>query len=83
MITVYTQPDCRPCKRVIGKLEEAGIDFETVDLSTDALARDFVQRAYQAKSTPVVADDAEGSVIVGYQPDKLKTLIERHNNAGV
>lgn len=32
-ITVYSQPDCLACKRVIKKLEEAGADVEIVDIS--------------------------------------------------
>lgn len=74
MITVYTQPDCRPCKRVMDKLTAAGISFETVDISKNAFAKDFVTRVYQAKSTPVI-EYADGQAIVGYQPDKLKELI--------
>jgi glutaredoxin-like protein NrdH len=78
MITVYTQPDCRPCKRVIEKLEEAGVEIDIVDLTKDMAAKDFVQRAYQAKSTPVVVDDVTGEVIVGYQPDRIKKMILDH-----
>lgn len=75
LVTVYTQPDCRPCKRVIKKLEEAGIEIEVVDISKDLLAKDYVSRVLQAKSTPVI--EAYGfPVIVGYQPDKLKDIIE-------
>jgi glutaredoxin-like protein NrdH len=75
LVTVYTQPECRPCKRVIKKLEDAGIELEVVDISRDLLAKDYVSRVLRAKSTPVV--EAYGfPVIVGYQPDKLKEFIE-------
>lgn len=75
LVTVYTQPDCRPCKRVINKLKDEGIVLEVVDISKDLLAKDYVTRVLKAKSTPVV--EAYGfQPIVGYQPDKLKEFIE-------
>lgn len=76
MIVVYTQPDCRPCKRVIQKLEAAGIDHEVVDLSKNLIARDYVTKVLLVFSTPIVEED-DGELIVGYQPDRLKKMIER------
>lgn len=74
VVTVYTQPECLPCKRVISKLQEAEIDIEVVDISKDLLAKDYVTRVLRAKSTPVV--EARGfEPIIGDQPDKLKDLI--------
>lgn len=74
VVTVYTQPECLPCKRVVKKLEEAGVPIDVVDISKDMLAKDYVTRVLRAKSVPVV--EAPGfEVIVGYQPDKLKDLI--------
>lgn len=75
LVTVYTQPECRPCKRVISKLQQAGIEIEIVDLTRDLLAADYVKRVLRATSTPIV--EAYGFLpIVGYQPDKLKEFIE-------
>lgn len=79
MIVVYTQPECRPCKRVIQKLEEAGVEHEVVDLSKNLIARDYVSKVLLLSSTPIVEED-DGDLIVGYQPDKLKQLIERHTS---
>lgn len=81
MINVYTQPDCRACKRVMGKLEEAGIRFGAVDVSLDDDARDYVVSELGAKSTPVVLDTETGEYIAGYQPDLLRIFIkERLDN---
>jgi glutaredoxin-like protein NrdH len=77
MIYVYTQPGCRPCKQVAAKLLGAGVEHTVVDLSKNLLAADYVKRSLQAKSTPVVEDDDSQEVIIGYQPDRLKKLIER------
>jgi glutaredoxin-like protein NrdH len=76
-VTVYTQPLCRPCKRVVKKLEEAGIPVEQIDISKDLVAADYVKRWLQASSVPVVEADGYNP-IVGYQPDLLKYLIETY-----
>lgn len=74
-VTVYTQPLCRPCDRVKNKLLAAGIDFEEVDILQDDKAYSFLKYTLGAQSTPVVIGP-EGWTIVGYQPDKLKDLID-------
>jgi glutaredoxin-like protein NrdH len=76
-VTVYTQPLCRPCKRVVNKLEEAGIPVEQIDISKDLVAADYVKRWLQASSVPVIEADGYNP-IVGYQPDLLKYLIETY-----
>ena len=74
VVTVYTQPDCIPCKRVVSKLQDAGVPVDVVDIAKDAVSRDYVSRVLRATSVPVV--EAPGfEVIRGYQPDKLKDLI--------
>lgn len=74
-VVVYTQPGCLPCKRVIRKLGEAGIGVEAVDVSKDLAAKDYITKCLHAKSTPVI--EADGfDPILGYQPDKLKELID-------
>ncbi len=76
MITVYTQPGCRPCKRVLAKLLEAGLPHKVVDVSVDLQAKAFLN-LLGAKSVPVVV--AEGyNPIVGYEPILLKYLIETY-----
>lgn len=73
-VTVYTQPGCRPCKRVLAKLLDAGIEHTAVDVSADPKAKGFLN-LIGAKAVPVVV--AEGyNPIIGYQPDLLKYLIE-------
>ena len=41
-ITVYTNPGCVQCRATMRALANAGRDFETMDISTDGDARDFV-----------------------------------------
>lgn len=78
MITVYTQPQCRPCKRVIKQLEDAGLPVTEIDLSQDLLAADYVKRWLHAKSVPVIEPGNGYEVIKGYQPELIKYLIETY-----
>ena len=73
-VIVYTQPGCLPCKRVIDKMWDAGIDPEIIDISRDLVSKDYLTRWLGAKSTPVIEADGFDPVI-GYQPDKLKEII--------
>lgn len=74
MISVYTQADCRACKRVLAMFAEAGVEVETVDLDRNLIALNYVKRALNAKSVPVIEKD-NGDVIFGYQPEQIKELI--------
>lgn len=76
MITVYTQPGCRPCKRVLSKLLDAGLPHRAVDVTTDPVAKQTLVDM-NAKSVPVVIADGY-QPIVGYQPDLLKYLIDTY-----
>lgn len=73
-VIVYTQPACLPCKRVIRKLEEAGVGFQVVDISEDQDAWAYLVNVLGAKSTPVIQSD-DFPPILGYDPDKLKELL--------
>lgn len=75
-VTVYTNPGCRPCKRVLAKLRGAEIDFHEVDLSLPEHedARSYVQNVLGASSVPVIVSDVHDPII-GYDPTKLKSLI--------
>lgn len=74
-VTVYTQPHCLPCKRVLAKLRGAEIPHEVVDLTENDDARSYVTNVLKATSVPVVVSDVHPPII-GYHPDKLKALID-------
>ncbi len=76
LITVYTQPGCRPCKRVLRKLADAKLIHRSVDVTTDPEGMRFL-RSIDAKSVPVVVADGY-EPIVGYQPDLLAYLIDTY-----
>lgn len=75
LVTVYTQPNCLPCKRVIAKLRNAHIEVDVVDVSKDESARRYLTDVLNVSSTPVV-ETFGYETIVGYEPSKLRELIE-------
>lgn len=73
-VRLYTQPQCRSCDRVKQKLEDAGVEYRTIDISDDGDAYAFVRDVLGAKSVPVLVSDTHDPIF-GYDPDKLKALI--------
>ncbi|MDV6975293.1 glutaredoxin domain-containing protein [Mycobacterium intracellulare] len=75
-VTVYSQPGCRPCKRIMDQLSAFGVPFEVVDISLPEFsdAKTYVAEVLGAKSTPVVVSDVY-EPIIGYQPDQIKQLV--------
>ena len=81
IVYVYTQPDCRPCKRVIEKLANGGVNHRVIDISRDSLMHDYVVQHLGARSTPVV--EAEGvPPIRGYDLEKLQEIIDHYGAHG-
>ncbi|AOE44674.1 NrdH-like glutaredoxin [Gordonia phage Strosahl] len=74
-VTVYGQPSCKPCERVKSQLEEAGVEFEYVDISANDEARTYVTGVLKARSTPVIVTDAHDPII-GYDTSKIRSVIE-------
>ena len=72
-ITVYTRPSCGPCRATRSALARQGTPYETVDISTDADARDFVMSLGYLQ-TPVVVTGAEHWS--GFRLDRIKALAE-------
>jgi glutaredoxin-like protein NrdH len=70
-ITVYTQLACPQCRATLRALERAGLDYETIDISTDPDARDFVMSLGYLQAPVVLADDRHWS---GFRPDHIDDL---------
>lgn len=74
-VTVLTKPDCIQCDFTKSHLANQGIDFDVVDITVDADAR---QKAIDLGyfSAPVVIVEAYGEVAhwSGFKPDRIKAL---------
>ncbi|MBU0571172.1 MAG: glutathione S-transferase N-terminal domain-containing protein [Candidatus Omnitrophica bacterium] len=68
-VKVYGTPTCPFCVRAKKFLEDNNIEFENIDISTDAeKTREMVKKSNQM-GVPVL--DIEGEIIVGFDKDKI------------
>lgn len=70
-VTVYTKPACVQCTATYRALDKAGIEYESVDISRDPEARDYVMALGYLQAPVVVAGDSHWS---GFRPDRIKSL---------
>lgn len=72
MITVYTQPNCQPCRATVRVLKRKGYTIDLVDVSQDEEAGRFV-RSLGYKKTPVVVLE-DGTSWCDHQAERLDEL---------
>lgn len=76
-ITVYSRPDCQPCKATKRKLEQLGAKYTAIDVTEDpdglALIRDL---GYLQAPVVVVRDGGEVIHWGGYAPDKIRWVAD-------
>ena len=70
-ITVYTKPACVACKATFRALNNAGISYDVIDITEDAVARDYVMSLGYLQAPVVVTSDTHWS---GFRPDRVKAL---------
>ncbi|MBV9318532.1 MAG: redoxin NrdH [Mycobacterium sp.] len=72
-ITVYTKPACVQCTATYKALDKQGIGYETVDITLDSEARDYVMALGYLQAPVVVAGTQHWS---GFRPDRIKALAD-------
>ncbi|KJF20016.1 NrdH-redoxin [Rhodococcus sp. ACPA4] len=70
-ITVYTKPACVQCNATYRALDKAGLEYDIIDITEDAEARDYVMALGYLQAPVVVAGEDHWS---GFRPDRIKTL---------
>ena len=70
-ITVYTKPACPQCNATKKHLDKNHIEYETIDISQDAEAREFVIGLGYMSAPVVVAGDDH---FFGFRPDRLNEM---------
>ncbi len=70
-ITVYTKPACVQCNATYAALNRNGLEYEIVDISKNAAARDYVINLGYMQAPVVVVD---GEHWCGFRPDRIKQL---------
>ena len=70
-ITLYTKPACVQCTATKKALDRAGLAYNTVDISLDDEARDYVM-ALGYVQAPVA--EVDGEHWSGFRPERIKQL---------
>lgn len=70
-VVVYSKPGCQPCKATYRALDKRGIEYTSIDVSTDPEALEYAKSLGHMESPVVVAGDDNWS---GFRPDKIAEL---------
>ena len=70
-ITVYTKPACVQCNATYKALDNAGLDYEIIDITEVPEARDYVMALGYLQAPVVVVDGEHWS---GFRPDRIRAL---------
>lgn len=70
-ITVYSKPRCPQCTATYRAMDKLGISYETVDITEDAEALEFIL-GLGHKQAPVVVTETDNWS--GFRPDSIKAL---------
>lgn len=79
-ITVYSKPACVQCDATYRALDKQGLQYEVVDIMTDAEALESI-KALGYQQAPVVF--AGGDHWSGFRPDKIRALAAQMADAVV
>lgn len=76
-ITVYSQPDCFPCKGTMRDFDKLGIEYESIDVSEDHEALAFIKGLGYLQAPVVVVTGENGAMVnhwSGFRPDQIAAL---------
>lgn len=73
-ITVYSKPNCQPCKLTKQRFTDNGIEFNEIDITEDDEAYKYII-GLGAQAAPVVVVGNQESWWAGFKPDMIKELI--------
>lgn len=68
-ITVYSKPQCPQCDATYRALNKHGLDYQTIDLSQDSDALDYIKSLGYQQAPVVMTDEDHWS---GFRPDRIK-----------
>lgn len=70
MMTVYSKPKCVQCTATYRALDGKEIEYQVIDLTTNAAALEYVTEELGYSQAPVVVVD-EHDHWSGFRPDKI------------
>ena len=72
-VTVYSTPSCSYCIRLKSYLNQKGINFTNIDVSSDAQSLEKMVSLSGQMGVPVI--DIDGDVVVGFDKEKIDKLL--------
>ena len=75
-VTIYTTPTCVYCKMSKAFFKEHSIDYTEKDVASDLAAREEMVKRSGQMGVPVI--DVDGTLIVGFDKEKLSELLGVH-----
>ena len=70
-ITVYSKPMCVQCNATYRALDKQGLDYQSIDVSQDAAALEFIKGLGYQQAPVIIAGEDHWS---GYRPDRIKAI---------
>ena len=74
-VTIYTIPNCQPCRRTKKMFQDAGIYYREVSLAEDPNARDYVKFVLGYQSAPVVVISDRRAHWSGFREEEIQEAI--------
>ena len=72
-VKIYSTPSCPWCKRAKEFLKENKVSFTNIDVASDQkAAKEMIEKSGQM-GVPVI--DIDGKIIVGFDEEKLRKLL--------
>jgi glutaredoxin-like protein NrdH len=72
--TVYTKPGCVQCTATYRALDNQGIEYDVIDLTTNHEALETIKQLGYLQAPVIITDNDHWS---GFRPDKIAALAER------
>ena len=70
-VTVYSKPSCVQCNATYRALGKKGVEYQTIDISKNAEALEYVRSLGYMQAPVVVTGQDHWS---GFRPDKIECL---------
>ena len=72
-IKIYSTPTCPWCKKAKAYLDEKGIAYTSVDVSSDDVAqKEMIEKSGQ-RGVPVI--DIDGKIVIGFDKKKIDEIL--------
>ena len=73
-VLIYSTQTCPFCKMTKDYLDEKGVEYTDIDVSSDEESQKEMIEKSGAMSVPVI--DIEGEIVLGFDKEKLNKLLE-------